>query len=1282
MSKVIIDGKVTYINPGISEFDDYQERGLEANERQPNDYLRMVAKVFGSLRDTSISDNLTSYISGFAISYTHELHSDTLGDDLGNYHSFTINPGNCIIDNQLINFSENTLLVLPEDYFNDEAGKVNGEYIKYCIVVFYSYRDQYTKEIASIEIWKEDDLTFPDLIDQPEKCFYYSTSVTNTVSTSKNYGLVIGSFNHKVGLPNKIVKDLDSTGISVEGINSQNLAEMYMNNYKLLFEYFGVQARKVFSDMSMTNNNFIVIPDEQIHPSLKSGMFCFYDPIECKYMPSRASQRKIDQIIGLYLKESVSSVNGINVSGSNIIFFNGVVQLDDKFILDDDDTLKNLIPGQFYYLADRCTERTELEPIIDVPNYTTVDTSGKISPRFFTGSVQVGTAVASNLFLININKEQEISVANLMDIFGSNESFEVEYLKQKEITLLNAKKKLIEKKIEELQARKIILDNLIGDNLNIVHASGYSSISDYEGEDNNSAELRLIIGGLIRRFFGYSFINNEEYSFILDNFSLFVEDIELKNTNIINHATGELDLSAFEDTLLKDTDKVLTDDDIILTDDKIVFDVLNGNDNTITESSFDNIKYLLNNNSSLTQIINILTPIIVLLSVRKLSDAYVNINNTSDISIGKVINQLLYDLSNFEYQLKEVQEYSKLISISDQNLYTTINAKNLSYMYNDTSIGYDDISVSASEIADLLTTNINNQNIIVQSNEDNLRNNINYNKMIDDNIYLARLCLVFLTKAKNIYINERQKNILDTFDYTNQLLEINESLNNIQNDSLIKIPYAIDIFLMDEHQRKVFNYTYLTLRLRKKIWERQLVQDDLNNANTSLLAVASNPASTLVDQLAVQAEVNRLTNTLNSLEDFIINTTSEYNNLRSYFGEAPVELYDIDFIANYTDESVDTYRFGCDNNNICYNGVCSNTITACEGLLFNFRRSIGTQSDVKSYNDIIVEVYDYDLYDSSNPDIDYVPVELMILRHTSDDMNDFKYQWIIDNNLNPYRFEEEVVDTIQGQIIYPAGSGGEIAVFNNYEDNIIVKDVYNSFTNTEAESVETGPRIGYVNDEFGGSYTLGAYVKNISITDGISTYQSTFFESGTVDTNSSDLFDKNGTPTPYITISLSSADRTFILNVDDFPKTFKKLQADDDGAVIAVTLTQSDDQIRTMMIIQTLTTVNGIVVASYKLYDKDNNDTNIGTTIFDNDALFIENLDDNNFSYQAYSTDSALAISNFTHDPAKMISSRLDKNIFAYGNSMILKIYKEVWDSVGNMTENVISSVKFKFERK
>lgn len=99
--------------------------GLQPFDRMPNDWLRMVARVFTAYRSTPLEESIVSYINGFDLT---RLEGGGPGDTT---IKVGISPGQAFVDDQFIGFSQTSSLTVNSSWLN-----LNQEY---CVTLHYEW---------------------------------------------------------------------------------------------------------------------------------------------------------------------------------------------------------------------------------------------------------------------------------------------------------------------------------------------------------------------------------------------------------------------------------------------------------------------------------------------------------------------------------------------------------------------------------------------------------------------------------------------------------------------------------------------------------------------------------------------------------------------------------------------------------------------------------------------------------------------------------------------------------------------------------------------------------------------------------------------------------------------------------------------------------------------------------------------------------------------------------------------------------------------------------------
>lgn len=411
---------------GLDDFGEIDIVGLQPDDRLPNDYLRMVARIFAAYRESPLEKAVVAYIDGFQIHAVDNTVDQT--------YDFTINGGSCFIDDQFVGFLDN--MFIQEPYSTFVAGR------DYSIVVYYEWIN----------------------ITPPMRPIIKFVTYEGPESIDDQTMLEIGRFT--------ITPQREFI------MHPQDLTGLYLRNFVKLFSNI---EENILENIDLFKFQYIIIPDSAISPETSSGDFVFFDFIDGYYKPARACTKQFDKAIGLYLRNKSS--------GSNYLIFSGIVEIDpEKFELDADHIhLVNLEQGATYYLEDGCTEtdkyklgsvrqqyvdktlfpdpgelgvyyidsstdvawvwnpnKTKLDidgnPLLDVngeiikgdydvasPQPELEDKRGKITKRFFPSTVRIGFAIDHKTLSIDMDFSSELNVMNILEIIGNSVLFKEHY---------------------------------------------------------------------------------------------------------------------------------------------------------------------------------------------------------------------------------------------------------------------------------------------------------------------------------------------------------------------------------------------------------------------------------------------------------------------------------------------------------------------------------------------------------------------------------------------------------------------------------------------------------------------------------------------------------------------------------------------------------------------------------------------------------------------------------------------------------------------------------------
>lgn len=391
----------------INSLDDYRSVeviGLQPDDRLPNDYLRMVARVFAAYREMPLSSAVVAYLDGFEIR--------AIDNTANNTYDFEINAGSAFVDDQFIGFKEDFMIQTSQDLYT-----LNQEY---SIVLYYEWINITPPKVPEIKF-----ITY-----------------TGPESLDSEHMMELGRFS------------VSATGEFV--MHPQDLNALYLKNFVKLFSSV---EQSILENIDAFKFQHIIIPDSSLADDVVSGDFVYFDWAEALYKKSRACTKKFDKAVGLYLK-NISS-------GSNYLVFSGIITIDDtKYQIDESHLqLINLEAGATYYLEDGCTETSDVIeyqsyayvsefpttgvygeyyvdlstdiiynwdiPTVDyvesTPQPTLYQSRGKITTRFYPSMARVGFAINHNTLNISMDYSSELNVMNLMELFGSSELFAGHY---------------------------------------------------------------------------------------------------------------------------------------------------------------------------------------------------------------------------------------------------------------------------------------------------------------------------------------------------------------------------------------------------------------------------------------------------------------------------------------------------------------------------------------------------------------------------------------------------------------------------------------------------------------------------------------------------------------------------------------------------------------------------------------------------------------------------------------------------------------------------------------
>jgi len=121
--------------------------GLNPDDRMPNDWLRMVARVFAAYRNQPLKESIVAYIDGLEVNLISHVNNKAI---------VKISPGQSFIDDQFIGFTEDSIFEFDSTWLND----VNT----YCIVLFYRWVNQMPPEEPHFQLVKLENINPEEML--------------------------------------------------------------------------------------------------------------------------------------------------------------------------------------------------------------------------------------------------------------------------------------------------------------------------------------------------------------------------------------------------------------------------------------------------------------------------------------------------------------------------------------------------------------------------------------------------------------------------------------------------------------------------------------------------------------------------------------------------------------------------------------------------------------------------------------------------------------------------------------------------------------------------------------------------------------------------------------------------------------------------------------------------------------------------------------------------------------------------------------------------------------
>jgi hypothetical protein len=282
------------------------------------------------------------------------------------------------------------------------------------------------------------------------------------------------------------------------------------------------------------------------------------------------------------------------------------------------------------------------------------------------------------------------------------------------------------------------------------------------------------------------------------------------------------------------------------------------------------------------------------------SDDYYSLKSGTDYTENSTTNSLsgTYTASDDIYNYFKIEGYSDLREYYEKTIMKSLKVLALVEM----------VIEIIKNLKEKLLEYINTEGIIdsVSAFEDNINNSISeiktktnefldsYRDVLNTAIKLENL------RNQNDFLNKILNKLNSDYDdYNALLLQIQNDITNLKNalgkDLDFNIPTK-SIFMISNYQRIIYNYTYITNRLKIKYKELKVVNDRIEIAHKARTKVQSKvPVNeNLLEQL--NYIIDSYTALKNEIENEIKSLTDEYNKIRtSYLGLEPIAHNDPNF---------------------------------------------------------------------------------------------------------------------------------------------------------------------------------------------------------------------------------------------------------------------------------------------------------------------------------------------------------------------------------------------------
>jgi len=922
--------------------------GLLPTDRDPSAWLRMVARIFAAYREIDVTKTVSSYIDGF-----HILNdvNDIETHDSDNY-TFLIEKGTCFIDDQFIGFKNNVLVKFPKKGFIQ-----NNDYY---LVLQYNWLMQADYNLAYFETIPSDlfvegemlkirgfkinssgdiELAPDDLDDQYASNFkklmnLTSEKISDSLESIKYQYLVYDPTDNKFDVSCKsgdfvyldyitgkyfpaksCIKRLDkAVGLYLK--DKTNNKDYIINNGYIDFSNprWKIDPARIYLKTLEPGSSYYLADNctigDPVNPNITVNSI---DPgkISTKFYPGIVRVGYAVESDKLYIQLDYSSEidtqNILELFGNKESFdiryqdyykyyslisqqqflINKISQNNDKSssLQNKDDALGTSVDStQKTYTDDKTTYESKKSALDDFINK--IDLTNDFSEIFkrYSYGIQFNDTLFNQKYFDNISDsiKHYYNIINSIDISGVVTNNKKSNYNDTDSS--NSYNNFLKVNINNITALNTNLKN----NLNIFY-NLINSASEITSNDYNLSNVKSL-SVVTSNYFNKS-LTSTNYLLYLDSFYKIDSGTETGYLNTIQ-------------TKLSD---ILTDlKNKFKTTNRYIFDYSNvfRYSYSVTWNKYEHILYKVD---------NVLSEDLIFNEEKNKNDTSTSLESGTDYDENSDTNSISisYSSSSNILQYFKLEGYSELRNIFEKMIQVISFEYSYIYFLKQLIIDLKNKVNNYKSNSEAIIDSISSFNTDIKNHIDNFNTKNKELLVSHQNVLIDKVNLFTLKKQKSVFDTLLSNSDDANIDYSNKLTDVNDQITNLKSslgDDLDFNTPTKSIFMISNYQRMVYNYTYITNRLKLKYSERKIIEDRIQIATNAHTVVLSKvPVDKAMDERLknIIASYNALLDEIN-LE--ISSMTDEYNKIRTeHFGLGPIAHDD----PNFSDDGYAIFDLDC-----------------------------------------------------------------------------------------------------------------------------------------------------------------------------------------------------------------------------------------------------------------------------------------------------------------------------------------------------------------------------------